>query len=65
MALGAGVTALALLYALDPALVRSWLPGGAGGIGPDAPLPAETAAPTTGPEEEILPDHPTVERPFA
>ncbi|SEQ16164.1 hypothetical protein [Streptomyces radiopugnans] len=65
MALGAGVTALALLYALDPALVRSWLPGGAGGTGPDAPLPAETAAPTTGPEEEFLPDHPTVERPFA
>lgn len=65
MALGAGVTALALLYALDPALVRSWLPDGADGTGPAAPLPAETAAPAAAPEGEFLPDQPTVKQPFA
>ncbi|WP_101256469.1 hypothetical protein [Streptomyces barkulensis] len=65
MALGAGVTVLALLYALDPALVRSWLPDGAHGAGPAAPLPAETAAPAAAPKEELLPGRPTVEQPFA
>ncbi|WP_051717028.1 hypothetical protein [Streptomyces megasporus] len=59
---GVAVVALALLYALNPPLVRSWIPGGDDG---SAPLPAETARPAGAPDEETFPDRPTVEKPFA
>ncbi|GAA2392598.1 hypothetical protein GCM10010420_16490 [Streptomyces glaucosporus] len=64
MGVGAVAAALALLYALNPPLVRSWMPGGDDGAAP-APLPAETARPAEAPEAEALPDRPTVEEPFA
>ncbi|MTE22204.1 hypothetical protein F0L17_24510 [Streptomyces sp. TRM43335] len=62
-AIGATAVALALLYALNPSFVRSWMPGGEPGA--PEPLPAETAAPAAAPEEELLPDLPTVDAPFA
>lgn len=63
LALGAGVTALALLYALNPSFVRSWMPGDGAKV--PAPLPAETAAPAAAPEEELVPDRPVAAEPFA
>ncbi|MGW0825563.1 hypothetical protein [Streptomyces sp. NPDC002845] len=54
------------VVAVKPSLVTSRLPEGVGGsaAADTAPLPAETAEPTSAPAKEVFPDAPTLEKPF-